>query len=97
MPSPTPTAAAMRAARKLPLLHPTFANKDKIMADAASIIDRETNLPALIAAAQAWLDWYDELERESDEHDPVSISRRKYHGKRIDALRASLAHVQGNK
>lgn len=54
------------------------------------------NAPQLLAALQAWANYFDELDIAGcDPSDPLTTERRKFHGKRIAATRAAIASATG--
>lgn len=46
--------------------------------------------PALYEACKQWVDYFDNLDAQSDPDDPLAKARTMYHRKRIDATRAAL-------
>lgn len=59
-------------------------------ANAAFIVRACNAHDDLVAALQAWVAWFDRLDREADPGDPLTAARHKFHGDRINASRNAI-------
>lgn len=48
----------------------------------------------LYAELKSWVDYFDQLDRESEPGDPLIEARRRYHAKRLERSRAALAKAE---
>lgn len=70
--------------------HVAFVFDDK-PGDAAMI----AAAPELLAACQAWVDYFDELTRDDEPGDRLAEIRRRFHQERVDATRAAIVKATG--